>query len=319
MWLAQRHYELVGGMSAREWVCGPVALTGLFALLQRFIGLPTAPRLLTLAATGLMNLTTAHFTVLGRPHEGLLIVVALLAGDALGRPFELRRRAAYAREMAAGRALDASPDAAVHPVSLRFSDHALERAYAARCFKESYHMALPTGLGISAISFVLLAFAVPQTAPVGGAYVAPAVVALAFRVFQRGAADQARAHAQFEWLLAASVVVAASIVAVAQRQYVLVSGVPVERFAFVAATHTFCAPLLESRMPLLMMKLTRRPRTPCRCIRPTGDCRPVGGAAADHLCGRVPLTRRLLAVRLGLRTTEGDVARSRRADRRRAA
>ena len=99
LWLAQGHYALVGGMSAREWVCGPVALTGLFALLQRFIGLSTAPRLLTLAATGLMNLTTAHFTVLGRPHEGLLIVVAILAGDVLGRPFELRRRAAFAREI----------------------------------------------------------------------------------------------------------------------------------------------------------------------------------------------------------------------------
>ena len=101
--------------------------------------------------------------MLGQPLEGLLVVAALLVGELLAHPFELARRTAFAREaLAAGRVPDAAVDAAaaVHPLTLHFSNSALERAYAARAFGESYPIVVAIGLG-GAILGMVFAVAVP--------------------------------------------------------------------------------------------------------------------------------------------------------------
>ena len=98
-------------MTLRISLVQPVALNLLSALFQRIIAIPTAPRLLVLAAIGVTHLTfAAPMSAFGQPHEGLLVVGAMVAGELLGHPFELWRRAAFAREaIAAGRVPDADP------------------------------------------------------------------------------------------------------------------------------------------------------------------------------------------------------------------
>ena len=71
-------------VSGSQWLCGPVALNLLSALFQRIIAIPTAPRLLVLAAIGVTHLTfAAPMSAFGQPHEGLLVVGAMVAGDLL--------------------------------------------------------------------------------------------------------------------------------------------------------------------------------------------------------------------------------------------
>ena len=72
---------------------------------------------------------------------GVAIAASLLVGHMIGHPFEQWSRAIFAREaVAAGNAPDPGIAAAqlMHPLTLRFSDSALEREYRIHAFDESY-------------------------------------------------------------------------------------------------------------------------------------------------------------------------------------
>ena len=134
VWAAQTAPIVPAGDSGLDFVWRVGCALG--ALFQRLIALPMTPRLLTLAAFSAPHLTLAPpFSELGTPNEGLLVAAAMLVGELLAHPFELYRRAAFAREaLASGRVPDPTPDAAaaVHPLTLRFSNGALERVYVGR-------------------------------------------------------------------------------------------------------------------------------------------------------------------------------------------
>ena len=199
--LVQRWTILVSGLSTREMVC--IALLHvMFALFQRFIALPALPRFIVLTAIGAAHLAfaTSH-SELGHPVEGLLVAGALLLGELLGHPFELQRRVAFAREaLAAGRVPDAAPDpaAAVHPLTLRFSDGGLEGAFSACTFTESYPVACTCCLVLAA-QFGLMVLALPAIWFVGLIGTCATLALFIARALLHNSTDQARAASLFAW------------------------------------------------------------------------------------------------------------------------
>ena len=145
-WVAQATAHQLGvhmtNVSAGYWACGClVRLLG--ALFRRLMAVPKEIRLVVLTGQVIAHasFSPAH-SVLGQPYETLLVAAALLMGEMVSHPFELRRRAAFAREaLAAGMVPDAATDAAatrlVDPLTLSFSDVSLERAYTDRAFTEA--------------------------------------------------------------------------------------------------------------------------------------------------------------------------------------
>ena len=138
----QRRFAYNTGVSLRVFLC-VAALHGGGALFQRSSGMPIEPRLCSLAVVALGRLGFAPAACIGQLADTLLVSAALLVGELVGHPLEVRRRAKFAREaMAAGRVPDPAADAAalrlVHPITLRFADGALLDAHNDRRFGESY-------------------------------------------------------------------------------------------------------------------------------------------------------------------------------------
>jgi len=95
--VAQHLFVVVSGLSSHVFAAFG-ALYALIALFQRFIALPMAPRLLTsLFIVNAHSSWTPPMSEFGQPHEGLLVIAALLVGELLGHPFEHRRRLVYMR------------------------------------------------------------------------------------------------------------------------------------------------------------------------------------------------------------------------------
>ena len=72
----------------------------ILAIFQRIIGLPSGPRLIVAMVRFLTHLAwrPSASKELGQPQEALLVAAALLAGEMLGHPLEVWRRAAFARD-----------------------------------------------------------------------------------------------------------------------------------------------------------------------------------------------------------------------------
>ena len=84
----------------------------------------------------------------------------MLNGELLGHVFEIHRRAAFARDFAAsGGILRASP--LIHPLTLAFSDGALERQFLAQCFEEDYGYFVMFGVSLCGF-WVLFGFVNPS-------------------------------------------------------------------------------------------------------------------------------------------------------------
>jgi hypothetical protein len=166
----------------------------LVAIFQRLVAMPEKPRFLVLTTWGLANFAfdPAH-SELGNLQEGLLVVGALLIGELLGHPFELRRRLTFAREAeATGRLPKAAPnvDAAVHPLTLCFANDALERAYAARAFGESYSVVVAFCLALPAL-LGMLVVAMQTSGLVFAALAAGMSVLIGVRAWLHHSPDQA--------------------------------------------------------------------------------------------------------------------------------
>jgi len=147
----------VTGVSARTFAI-KAALCALTSFVAKVVGFPTVQRLNSIAviATAHFAWWPAHSPQIGQPTEGVIITVALLAGELIAHPFQLLARIAFAREAAAaGRLLGAfcppprGRDAPVHPLTLRFSNGALEHAWSARSFGQSYPTVVATSLAFS--------------------------------------------------------------------------------------------------------------------------------------------------------------------------
>ena len=100
IWAMPQQLALDSGTSSvGEGLRGPVIFCGFFAIFQRSIALPMAPRLLGLATLAVGHIArTPSFSGLGRLRTAVLIIAALLVGELLGLPFELGRRTAFDRE-----------------------------------------------------------------------------------------------------------------------------------------------------------------------------------------------------------------------------
>ena len=94
----------------------------------------------------------------------------------------------------------------VHPVTLSFADGALERAFAAHTFMESYSLFVATFI-VFATLFGLVVIATPASWPVAAAPACTAVAGLGLRAWLHGFADQARAHSRFSWGMATTIVI----------------------------------------------------------------------------------------------------------------
>ena len=93
--MARRRWEIVSYVSAGAWTWGCLFFL-LWALFQRLIALPIAPRLLTLLAFGAGSASCVpRCSEIGQPNEALLFTAALLVGELLGHPIELHRRLAF--------------------------------------------------------------------------------------------------------------------------------------------------------------------------------------------------------------------------------
>jgi hypothetical protein len=211
---------------------------------------------------------------LGQPLEGLLYTTSLLAGEMLGHPFELHHRVHFAREaLAAGREPDAAADAAVmrlvhpltlrfsdaevNPLTMRFSDGALERAYAARAFSESYPTVVPACL-VLAVLFSLLNLAVPAILPISVTLSALLWTLLGMRTWMHRDADQASARIRFAWCWCVAWGLTSMSMAVAQRRFLLVSGLSFREVACLASLYGLGALFqrLVSLLPATQRMLT---------------------------------------------------------------
>jgi hypothetical protein len=194
------------------------------ALFQRFIALPTAPRFLALGV--LSSFITSTLSELAPLREGRLIVAALVIGELLGHPFELRRRVAFAREaVAAGRVPNAAPDPAiaVQPLTLRFSNRALESAYRARTFGENYPIFAAFACG-SILLCAVAAVALPGWRGVSSAGTMVFWVSFGIRASFHRVTDQAWAASCFAWAWCALWTLVRISIWALHRRYVLVEG-----------------------------------------------------------------------------------------------
>jgi hypothetical protein len=247
--LVQRWTILVSGLSTREMVC--IALLHvMFALFQRFIALPGALRLAVLAGCVAGRAAMwPPFSELGQPHETLLVAAALLIGELLGMPVELSSRAAFARETSARELSDERPacsaDAtrfakhALHPLTLRFADGAVEDAYSRFCFTEYQHEYLSYALTLSVL-LVIVSFAVPATALIHGTVAATLLLMLNVRAHLHHSTDRA-AHVRFAWGCCAMWAFAWAALVAAHRVTILVTGLLASEFAYITATTTLFA------------------------------------------------------------------------------
>ena len=255
--IAQWRFVLIRGVSTSAFLCGPVATGALGALFLRFNGLPATPRFLVLVAISCFHITVAPISELGQPLEGLLVVAALLVGDLLGHPFELRSRVTFAHEaLAAGRVPDPDAAAAVHPLTLRFADGGLERAYSGRSFSESY-----STLVNACASFIvlvgLLAVAVPPLLPISATVAAGCVTLICVRMRFLGMVDQAQAGTWFACCFNGVWALASLALIVVQRHYVLVPGISSLGYLCVAALQGFAMLCVRfTAQPAMMRVLT---------------------------------------------------------------
>ena len=84
------------GLTSGEFWC-LATLRLLFSLVQCFIAIPAAPRLIVLSSLSLAHATmSTPFSELGQQHEGLLTFAALLTGELICHPFKLRARVEFA-------------------------------------------------------------------------------------------------------------------------------------------------------------------------------------------------------------------------------
>ena len=234
------HWILPGSaarLSANAFACVAL-LHGVFAFAQRAIDLPAEPRLLPLVASSLAAAAWEPISELGQPREALLITAALLVGELLGHPFELRSRNTFAREVAAVPNAAATAATAMHPLTLRFADDALERAYGARSFGESYLLVFSFAV-VSCTAELLLAISLPPTRLPCAAVGSATLLMLRVRVNAAAAPDQAAARERFGWAWCSALSSMAAVVAVGQRRYAFTGGLGVRSFACVAAIHFF--------------------------------------------------------------------------------
>ena len=235
--LANRLFVLVSGVDASEWLCGPVVGYAIFSMFTRFIALPATPRWLMKAAICLAHLTFPPQSEFDQPVEGLLVVAAVLLGELLGHPFELRRRHAFAREaVAAGRVPDAAPDpaVAVHPLTLRFDNGALEQAYTACTFTEGFS-SIVIGCVVFAALFGVMVVALPATWFLGGVGACLALTVFIARAFLHSSDDQAGADLVFAWAWCVLYVLAVISIWSAQGDFGVVTGLTASDFLCLAA------------------------------------------------------------------------------------
>ena len=200
---AQHRYMMVEQMGVQAFAV-ILTLHGVGMLLLRFVAVGQVPRMMVLVTVAIViALWPSGMSEIGKPQEALLSTAALLTGELMSHPFELRRRAAFAREaLASGRVPDPAIDAAglrlVHPVTLRFSNGELERAYAVRSFGEGYHIVVAfctLQLALSCLLTISEPDAMYMTASVGLAV----LIILAARTGLRRVSDPELAASTFAW------------------------------------------------------------------------------------------------------------------------
>ena len=222
--VAHQRSPLIGRVTIVEF--GLAALLHLlFAFFQHYCALPSGPRLITLSTIALTHASwwAPPFSELGQPREGLIICIALLAGELLGLLLEARRRQVTGATSASG----GTPS--VRLLTLRFVDSALEGPYAAHVFGEGYPVVFATA--ISQIAFLgLLAIAVPVLTLPALAMAACVLTLLAVRVELCSAADQARARARFGRYWCALWSLTGVLLAVFHRRYILSTGMSATAF-----------------------------------------------------------------------------------------
>lgn len=229
---AQQRFVLVDRLSDRAFAAA-LAVGGMAALLQRATALPAVPRMLAIAAVVLANYnlklregssdvedSSSHTSQ--QPPEMLVISAALLTGELIGHPLELRWRAAFAREASHGRVPDASVDeSTVHPITLCFASRELEQPYATRYFRENYSVVLVCAAG-SLVLLAMLSLAVPAALPLAGCIMVIESALASARVCAHHATDQVNAHTRFAWLWCALWTFGWAAFWAAQRRFVLI-------------------------------------------------------------------------------------------------
>jgi hypothetical protein len=174
-------------------------LATLFALFQRLMSLEGGTRQLTLALLDLAVLFwTPSFSGLGSSREFACIVGSHIVGELLGYPFELQRRYTFAHS---ARSLTPTPTAVaphrpLHPLTLRFADGALERAYIGRAFGDRY----PLGICLVTVALLALIHSTPrELQPAATIFSITIAVLLCTRAALHRSLDQCRAAFQFGW------------------------------------------------------------------------------------------------------------------------
>ena len=249
LWCAHRRPVFVSGLSEGAWACC-LAMTFLFAFSQRLIAIPAIPRRITLTSIALAHASySPALSDFGQPLEALLVVAALLVGELLSHPIELFHRTAFAREALA---VDGVPDGAlsaavvrlVHPLTLCFSDDALENAFAVQFFAAS-----PVARAFVSIFVTLswlLVFAVPAALPIVAGTSMIIVALFGVRVWlERGVAlfgaCPVRAHRRFGWIWCTTVTLFWTGITLAHWRWQLVSGLSTGAWACVSCLHLLMA------------------------------------------------------------------------------
>lgn len=192
-----RQLQLIGDLHPAQWL-GVCIIYLCAPLIQRCLALSPAARLLVLAVlTGAQFFGTA-VSQLGRPLESLLVTAALITGELISHPLELRHRAAFAREVqATGLPATTSEVAAtrlLHPLTLCFAHADMERAYTAYSFTSDSHRSVAVQLLVAFVTVPLhYVYSSPptglRTIVLGGGFAA----SICTRVYFHRSADQARA------------------------------------------------------------------------------------------------------------------------------
>lgn len=110
--LCHRYFELVPKGKLSVSFMYAVAFVSVFmALFQRYVALPPVPRLLTITAVASARFAMwPAVSVLGQPLEATLVTAALLIGELLGHPLELRQRNTFVHEASSAASPAPSPE-----------------------------------------------------------------------------------------------------------------------------------------------------------------------------------------------------------------
>ena len=248
--------QAVAGCWCVLWILAGFApeLNVIFALLQHLALLPVKWRLLTLAAVVVRGIVWPPSSELDRPGQTLLAIAALLLGELLGRPLELHRRTTFARGvLAASGAADTTANAAaawrVHPLTLRWADSGLERAYSAHAFSKAFPY-VAGGLFSTVALSCLGSLTVPKSLPlVAGACILMLIVFCAsvwVRAQQVGA-QQVHAQQRFAWCYGALMVLF-QICRVAWRWWLYTTDIPREPMRAGVFTCVCCIHLIVANV-----------------------------------------------------------------------